>query len=256
MLTLDGEGLGRGSESVISRLRKFFGLSKLERSPLLLDSEDDLSWMDPPRDPRDAQGWNEYWDQHFAHGIGPPLFDMFCDDRELIAAMVQEDKNRILCAGNGCSMEPRALAAAGFDVTAVDLSRRALEISMQFPPSNQLLNTFFDMDALRPGGRVEFVIGDLFDTTVASGPFDMVIERLTAQTYPDEDRSRFLAALAGRLASEGVFFSHCHDNRWKPGTEPHHATRRWFQEHGWPIWNGGPGRKPTGRVAWLFSSTG
>jgi hypothetical protein len=81
---------------------------------------DDLSWFDPPSDPNDVEGWNQCWGDQLGHGIVPPLFDMFSDDRRLIEVMVEEGLSTILCARNGISMEPRALAAAGFKVVALD----------------------------------------------------------------------------------------------------------------------------------------
>jgi 2-polyprenyl-3-methyl-5-hydroxy-6-metoxy-1,4-benzoquinol methylase len=67
---------------------------------------------------------------------------MFCDERALIAAMSENGMKSILCAGNGISMEPRALATAGFDVVALDISPRALDIARSFPPSSQPLSRF------------------------------------------------------------------------------------------------------------------
>jgi 2-polyprenyl-3-methyl-5-hydroxy-6-metoxy-1,4-benzoquinol methylase len=181
---------------------------------------------------------------------------MFCNDQEVVSVMRKIDTQRILCAGTGSSVEPRALAAAGFEVVAVDLSPRALEIAKTFPSSKEQLQHYIDPRSVRSGGSVEFVVGDLFDASVASGPFDTIIERRTAQTYEAEDRATLLSSVAARMTPEGIFVSHCHDNRWKPGTKPRHATGEWFRNYDWVIWNGGPGTKPPGRVAWLVTTTG
>jgi len=47
----------------------------------------------------------------------------------LIKVMNDEGIKRILCAGNGISQEPKALAAAGMDVVALDISPQATEIA-------------------------------------------------------------------------------------------------------------------------------
>jgi hypothetical protein len=106
------------------------------------------------------------------------------------------------------------------------------------------------------GGTVEFVTGDILESAVCPGPFDVIIERLTAQNYHTHDIGSVLNRLAQRLSENGIFFSHSHDGAWKPPAKRRHFTEPWFQEAGWTIWNGHTGRKPPGRVAWLFTSTG
>jgi len=51
--------------------------------------------------------------------------DMFCDDSVLVRVMNDEGIKRVLCAGNGISQEPKALAAAGMNVVAMDISPQA-----------------------------------------------------------------------------------------------------------------------------------
>jgi hypothetical protein len=109
---------------------------------------------------------------------------------------------------------------------------------------------------LRPGGSVEFTIGDIFDRQVFPGPFDVIIERRTSQIFRESNRSSFMGALASRLAEGGIFLSHCHDAAWKPGRDPRHPAKEWFQSEGWTIWNGDPRPKPVGRCAWEVTSTG
>lgn len=175
--------------------------------------------------------------------------------RLLVTAMRQSAMERVLCAGNGISMEPRALAAAGFEVVALDLSAYALEVANRFPPSNELLSRFIDPNMLRTGGSVDLVVGNVLDPEIAPGPFDVVIERRAAQAYQVEAENRFMQRLAARLSDEGILFSHVHDGGWRPGQELRHATRAWFEARRWPIWSG-QGTKPPGRVGWTFLSTG
>lgn len=47
---------------------------------------------------------------------------MFCDDSLLIEVMRNHGMKSILCAGNGISQEPKALAAAGMEAVALDIS--------------------------------------------------------------------------------------------------------------------------------------
>jgi hypothetical protein len=182
---------------------------------------------------------------------------MFCHDHKLVAIMNDEGMTRILCAGNGISQEPRALAAAGFEVVALDLSPRATEIaqSAELPP--EYLQRFFDPAMLRPRGHVDFVVGDIRDSAICPGPFDVIIERRTAQLYSNHGIGPVLKGMEERLESNGILLSHCHDGAWKPPGKPRHFTEPWFDQNGWRIWCGDlPTKKPPGRVVWLLSTTG
>jgi hypothetical protein len=225
-------------------------------SPRQQEDSDDLSWLRPPANPLDVAAWDRFWAEHIRHGIGPPLLDMFCDDSMLVRVMRDEGIKSILCAGNGISQEPKALAAAGMDVVAMDISPQAAEISRSYPFPLEAISQYYEPELRELGGKVEFVTGDILDSAVCPGPFDVIIERLTAQNYYSHDIGTVLTGLAQRLSENGIFFSHCHDGAWRPPAEPRHYTEGWFREAGWTIWNGRPGRKPPGRVAWLFSSTG
>jgi hypothetical protein len=217
--------------------------------------DDEFRWMFPPDNLRDAAAWDHYHGQHLAHGIGPQLADMFCDDRALVNAMHAGNLRSILCAGSGMSVEPRILAAAGFSVTVLDLSARALEVARRMPPSDGQFLQFLDAGQARRGGSVDWVAGDILDAAACPGPFDVVVERRTAQNYTEPLFTEVLSALAARLAPEGILFSHCHDGGWRPPANPRHRVGEWLQAHDWPIWNGQT-PKPPGRVGWLFTSTG
>lgn len=249
---------------MLARLKQFFALGvphpkfKLKsQSAEDRDIEDsDLDWLNPPLDPLNASAWDQYWTEHIRHGFGPPMFDMFCDDRHLVEVMNSEGMRTVLCAGSGISQEPRALAEAGFDVVALDISPQAIAISRGFGFSPEGFEHFCEPGMRRPGGHVNFVTGNFLDSALCSGPFDVIIERLTAQNYFDRDLGAVLGALARRLGPEGIFLSHCHDGGWKPPAQPRHFTKQWFQDNEWIIWNGAPSQKPRGQVAWLFTTTG
>ncbi len=242
---------------MLSKLKQLF--SRGDRSPDLkprLDDDTDLDWLNPPTDPLDVSAWDRNWTEQVGHGLGPPLFDMFCDDRHLVEVMDSEGMKNVLCAGSGISREPRALAQAGFEVVALDISPRAVEIARGLDFSTGGFEHFCEPGMRRPGGRVDFVVGDILDLAVCPGPFDVIIERRTAQIYFNRDIEAVLGALTIRLGQDGILLSHCHDGAWEPPAEPRHFTKSWFQQNRWTIWNGGPGRKPPGRVAWLLTSTG
>jgi hypothetical protein len=237
--------------------RRLWNWSRLGRgSAEELDEDEELRWLYPPENPEDAGAWDRYWTNQVSNGLGPALFDMFCHDHELIRIMNNEGMSRILCAGNGISQEPRGLAAAGFEVVALDLSPRALEIARTAELPTEDLEHFCNPAMLRPGGHVDFVVGDIRDSAVCPGPFDVIIERRTAQLYANRAIAALLNKLEERLDSNGILFSHCHDGAWKPPARRRHFTESWFEKNGWTIWSGDSENKPSGRVAWLFTSTG
>lgn len=215
-------------------------------------ARDEFAWLHPPENLRDAIAWDTYHYQHLIHGVGL-LTDMLCDDRQLVTAMHALQFRTVLCAGTGLSREPLALAAAGFHVAALDLSARALQVSAQVSHPPDYTSTFLDAHQLRPGGRVEWVAGDILDRACCPGPFDLIIERRTAQNYPQ--LADILTPLIGRLSPSGVFFTHCHDGAWRPPAEPQHRVGDWLKAQGWRFWTGS-GPKPPGRVAWLYTTTG
>jgi len=217
-------------------------------------ADDDVEWLHPPCVTQDAGAWDRYWTDQASHGLTPPLFDMFCDDEELIRHMAARGMTRVLCVGNGISQEPRALAAAGLRVVALDLSPVASQLAQTWECSDADLEQFYDPSLQRPGGRLEFVAGDLLDPTVCPGPFDVVIERRTLQLFPPEERPVALDALSARLAVHGILLSHCHDGAWRPPEPREHALEELFRQRGWTIGrdDGAPGE----RAAWLVLSTG
>jgi len=244
---------------LLHRTRPMLSPLQLDDCPALFqqqDDSDDLSWLNPPANPLDVAAWDQFWVEHIRNGIGPPLLDMFCDDSMLVRVMNDEGMKSILCAGNGVSQEPKALAAAGMNVVAMDISPQAAEIAKSYPFPLEAISHYYEPELQRLGGKVEFVTGDILESAVCPGPFDVIIERLTAQNYYTHDIGSVLNGLAQRLSENGIFFSHSHDGRWRPSAKRRNFTEPWFREAGWTIWNGGTGRKPPGRVAWLFTSTG
>jgi hypothetical protein len=219
--------------------------------------------------------WEEWWKDRLSRGtadlfpyLPAPLIryqghtcDVANNDRLLVAIMRRFGLKTVLCAGSGISQEPRALAEAGFEVTALDLSPTALGVAKASNLDARGVSHFCDPNALRAGGHVDFVAGDLLDATVCPGPFDVVIERRTVQCLSEQERSVGLAALTGRLSEVGIFVSQCLDDQFPPelgwafhDTGLFHASEPWLRERGWAIWDCVPGLTLAGRVAWLIRS--
>lgn len=215
--------------------------------------DDDYDWLTPPISLVDPVPWDMFWYAQISHGFAD-FIHLFCDDGALVDTMRANGLKTVLCVGNGISQEPRALAWAGFDVTALDLSPYATQVASELNPPTEFLAGLVGGRSAGPNGSLKFVSGNLCDGECCPGPYDVIIERKTLQLYSDEYKPRAIEAVANRLASPGIFFSQSHDGWWKPPAPPVHAIEWWFEVAGWPIWRAeGP---LTTRVAWLLTTTG
>ena len=221
---------------------------------------------------RDAAFWDQWWWERIAqspHDLFPDgeawfsrywgsLPNLGVSDHWLVHVMAERGLRSVLCAGNGIAQEPRALAAAGFAVTALDISPLATGVAQAYQPSARKLAALVAPPLHRPGGRVEFVAGDLRDRTACPGPFDVVIERRAVQHLDESDRADALEALAGRLCDPGILLSECFDDPFPSdlGWSQHrsgyfHASEPWCRARGWSIWDGVLDATLVGRVAVL-----
>jgi len=214
---------------------------------------DECHWMDPPPTMEHAGRWDMYWWDQLTHGTAR-FVHMFCNDGSLVDAMRANGLRTVLCVGNGISQEPRALAWAGFDVTALDLSPYATETARRAAPPDEFLAGLVGGRSRGLNGHVKFVTGNLCNVSCCPGPYDVIIERKTLQLYPEGERPTAMKAVANRLASRGIFFSQCHDGGWRPPAPRTHATQSWFLAEGWRIRE--DNTPLVGRVAWLFTTTG
>ena len=133
------------------------------------DSDDDLSWLSPPRDMHDSAAWDRYWNGHVSNGIGPGLYDMMAGDPETARAMAEMGIKAVLCAGSGISQEPRALAEAGFEVTALDLSPVAMKFAQAWNIGPADLERFLAPEQRKTTGSARFIVGDLLNSKIDRG---------------------------------------------------------------------------------------
>lgn len=247
MVSWAGRTVGPATATVVTQPRHDGGDERVE-------GPDDFSWMLPPTTLVDPVAWDGYWREQFSHGVAG-FVHMFCDDGDLVDAIRANGLRTVLCVGNGISHEPRALAWAGFDVTALDLSPFATEVASRAAPPEEFLAQLVGGRSGGLSGHLEFVVGDLCDAACCPGPYDVVIDRKTLQLYPDADRPIAMQTVANRLGSPGIFFSQCHDGSWKPPALPEHALEPWFRAEGWQFYRGDTPLRAR-RVAWLFMTTG
>ncbi|MCC2669319.1 MAG: ankyrin repeat and box protein 3-like [Armatimonadetes bacterium] len=177
--------------------------------------------------------WNAYWARtledpfecQVAHfGMGRSFLD---SQLELLR---QRGVRRVLLVGNGCSLQPHALAHVGFEVTVVDLSSVANRSVSQAHPTPELLAGFlpgyttrkergigtvqvFDPEAsLRrvareaaSGGSVTFVTADIMDWETGE-TFDCIYDDRLAAVLPPESWPALADRYARLLTPDGLCF--------------------------------------------------
>lgn len=162
--------------------------------------------------------WDRWWDNAFARGGGQRYTRHSLDFVQPVLRMAKKrSAKRIFFAGAGLAYEVIGCAMAGIEVVALDLSARVLEYARSNPPTDEDL---FLLGGPMPEGlegrqlstaEIESAcslhreVGDLLDTTLHPGPFDVVVARSTVQyLYRAGKLDDAMEALAGRLAEGGL----------------------------------------------------
>jgi hypothetical protein len=196
--------------------------------------------LDVPKDMHDQAAWDTYWDNQLSVGtIQQGFSDRMSSDGRLPGLLASRGARTILCAGNGLSSEPIALALMGFEVTALDISEvpgQAFANALQNPghafrqiPGFDLRDGILRFTGTGPidprhcpdihriddypprrGGSLQFRTGDLTDPTICPGPYDVVIQRRTLQLFPKDEQFTALERLVGRLGTPGTLVTHRH----------------------------------------------
>ncbi|MGA4843585.1 class I SAM-dependent methyltransferase [Streptomyces sp. G45] len=166
------------------------------------DADDVLRLLDglfAPEADRWSEGGADWWDGFYAdRSKAVPFFVAKPDeslasylDRGLIAP------GRVLELGCGPGRNALHLAARGFDVTAVDLSPKAIDWARE--------------RAREAGAEVRFLLGDAFALDVAAlgGPFDLVYDSGCFHHLPPHRRVSYRDLLGRALAPGGHYALTC-----------------------------------------------
>ncbi len=131
------------------------------------------------------------WNERYLQGDTP--WDTGEPDVHLVAAVEARGLSggRALEIGSGTGVNAIWLARRGFEVLAVDLAPRAIEVARE-----------------RAVGAVEFAVADFLADELPSAPYDLVFDRGCFHTFDDgETRRRFAERVAAVLAPGGLWLS-------------------------------------------------
>lgn len=131
----------------------------------------------------------EYWDNYWKNIISKEGIKGNISSFEIIDKIVPILKKvqlkKILCVGNGISLEPLALAYIGFDVDVLDISKDAIDFLSTYKLSSDDAKKFFLEDQHCVEGKANYIVGDFRDKSVCPGKYDVVITRRTLHDFED-----------------------------------------------------------------------
>ena len=205
-----------------------------------------------------ARYWDEWWIAHPDGGeMGAANTNM------LVPLLAQRRARRVLCVGNGKSLEAHLLVAEGFEVDTLDVSAEANSYLATMDSSKAKAAWPFRMPLPEFQGAPSIHIGDIRDTDACPGPFDAIIIRRTLQYYEDAEASRILDGLWRRLSETGLLVLEDHNAK-----EAAVTATNWLRDRRVPVAHNvvvrdGKGFAPPQlgnrldcRVAWIIRSSG
>ena len=141
-----------------------------------------------------------------------PFLQTYLDEKS-------EHQGKALVIGCGLGDDAYALANAGYDTLAIDISQTALKIAQErFPDAN-----------------IRFEKQDIFDMPPQYFEhFDFVFEAQTIQSLPLEFRSKMIQAVAQSVAAEGELLVVAHKKQKETEGPPWPLTQKeidQFKEH-------------------------
>lgn len=157
--------------------------------------------------PLTAEGAQQFWDVRYQHGVTPwdrggpsPALTRWLDEGVL-------DNGRILVPGCGRGYEVVELARRGFDVTAIDFSRNAIQTVSEKLHTAGLSATLEQADFFR---------------WIPGAPFDAVYEQTSLCALLPDQWQAYERRLSGWLTPGGRLFAlFMQTNR--PGGPPFHC---------------------------------
>lgn len=202
----------------------------------------------PPRDWSKPGAWDRYWHQVLAdeeeHNWN---IHSEINSKDFLEILKTRNPVRLLCAGNGISLEPYSFVHCGFDVTALDISSVASEFVHNTRPTPEELSRFFTEhiyeydpkwkvqigrpDAeltrarmqreYRPGGKLTVVTADMFRYEPEER-FDAIISNRSFQGFAESEWYELTRRFHTWLNPGGICYLELHnilDSSWRARME-------------------------------------
>lgn len=195
--------------------------------------------------------WSKYWQSRISGNNADGKFFYFEITDDIVPVLRKLGLRKILCVGNGVSLEPLALAYAGFDVDVIDISQEAIDFISNYKLSESDIKRFYTQDQQQPGGTINYIVGDFTDRSICPGPYDVIITRRTLQYFTRSNFLGVLDLLIEKLTDEGIFVNHTH-NAYDVGF----AIEEYLRLHNFVIHNPNKELSKGKRIGWLFGSSG
>jgi hypothetical protein len=155
--------------------------------------------------------WGNYWGDRIGGNNADGKFFYFEITDKVVPVFRELNLKTILCVGNGVSLEPLALAHAGFNVDVLDISKQAMSFISNYNLTESDINRFYNGKEYRSGGTLRFIVGDFTDKSVCSGPYDVIITKRTLQYFTRCNFLEVIDCLIERLNYNGILISHTHN---------------------------------------------
>jgi SAM-dependent methyltransferase len=202
----------------------------------------------------------EYWDSYWKNIISKEgikgTFSYFEIIDKIVPILEKLQLKKILCVGNGISLEPLALAYIGFDVDVLDISKEAIDFISNYRLSSDDAKKFFLEDQHCIGGKINYIVGDFRDKSLCPGKYDVVITRRTLQYFTRDNFFGNLNTLIEKLNEGGIFINHTHN-----AYDVNFAIETYLNINGFYIHRSNsnsnfPSLDEKKKIAWLFGSSG
>jgi len=154
--------------------------------------------------PSTSPSESEFWNSRYESGKTP--WDFGGIPADLQAFLQQHPQGgRVLIPGCGSGYEIKAFAAAGYDVTAIDLAPAAVERARQL---------------VGPTLAGCVTVADFFQQHFAAAPFDAVYERTFLCAIPPDLRQAYRDRIARLLKPGGFFVGYFYYEKTDPAEGP------------------------------------
>lgn len=200
--------------------------------------------------------WENYWKSRISDTDADGKFFYFEITDELVPILRKLDLRKILCVGNGVSLEALALAYAGFEVDVLDISKEAIDFISNYELTDNDLKKFYSENQHHEGGKINYIVGDFTDKSICPGSYDVIITRRTLQYFTRNNFFRTLNTLIEKLNEGGMFVNHTHN-----AYDVNFAIEKYLSILNFVIYRSNsnkdfPSLVDKQKIAWLFGSSG